>query len=87
MNNNFNETLIVSEKEEHFFQQSNSCCICKKIIDIDGEKVRDHCHVTDRFRGAAHWNCNIPANICWSSRRLQDVFRACLEDVFNTSSE
>ena len=87
MNNNFNETLIVSEKEEPFFQQSNSCCICKKIIDNDGEKVRDHYHVTDRFRGAAHWNCNIPANICWSSRRLQDVFRACLEDVFNTSSE
>ena len=27
-----------------------------------------------------------PANICWSSRRLEDVFKACLEDVFNTSS-
>ena len=21
--------------------------------------MRNHCHVTDRFRGAAHWNCNI----------------------------
>ena len=28
----------------------------------------------------------IPANICWSSRRLEDVFKTCLEDVFNTSS-
>ena len=27
-----------------------------------------------------------PANICWSSRRLQDVFKTCLEDVFNSSS-
>ena len=27
-----------------------------------------------------------PANICWSSRHLQDVFKTCLEDVFNTSS-
>ena len=27
-----------------------------------------------------------PANICWSSRRLQDVFKTCLEDVFSTSS-
>ena len=27
-----------------------------------------------------------PANICWYWRRLQDVFKTCLEDVFNTSS-
>ena len=27
-----------------------------------------------------------PANICWSSRRLQGVLKTCLEDVFNTSS-
>ena len=27
-----------------------------------------------------------PANICWSSRRLEDVFKTCVEDVFNTSS-
>ena len=49
----------MSEKEEHLFQQSNSCWICKKIIDNDEEKVRDRCHVTDKFRGAAHWICNI----------------------------
>ena len=28
----------------------------------------------------------LPANICWSSRRLEDVFKACLQDVFKTSS-
>ena len=35
------------------------CCICEKLIDDDDEKVRDHCHVTGKFRGAAHCNCNI----------------------------
>ena len=26
-----------------------------------------------------------PANICWSSKRLEDVLKTYLEDVFNTS--
>ena len=55
----FNKTLIISEEEENLIQKSNSCWICKKFIDNDEEKVRDHCHVTGKFRGAAHWNFNI----------------------------
>ena len=49
----------MSEEDEHLFQQRNSCWIYKKLIDNDKEKVRDHCHVTGKFRGAAHWNCKI----------------------------
>ena len=32
-NKHFNKNLIMSEKEEHLFQQSNSCWICKKLDD------------------------------------------------------
>ena len=49
----------MSEEEEQLFQQSNSCCICKKLIDNDEDKVRDHCYVTGKFRGAAHGSCNM----------------------------
>ena len=51
----------MSEEEEHLFQQSNSFWICKKLIHIDEQKVRDHCHghVTGKFRAAAHGSCNI----------------------------
>ena len=49
----------MSEEEEQLFQESNSCWICGKLIDPDDEKVRDHCHVTGKFREAAHWDCNI----------------------------
>ena len=52
--------MIISEKEEHLFQRSNSCWVCdEKLIDNDDEKVRGHCHVTGKFRGAAHLSCNI----------------------------
>ena len=40
MNKRFNKNLIMSEEEEHLFQQSNSRWICKKLIDNDEEKVR-----------------------------------------------
>ena len=59
MSKHFNKNLIISEDEEHLFQESNNCWICEKRIDNDDEKVRDHCHVTGKFRGAAHWSCNI----------------------------
>ena len=54
MNKHFNKNLIMSEKEEHLFQQSNSSWICKKPIDNDEEKVRDYCHGTGKSRSAAH---------------------------------
>ena len=59
MNKHFNKNLIINEEEEHLFQQSNSCWICKKLIHDDVEKVRGHCHVTGKFRGAAYWDFNI----------------------------
>ena len=59
MKKHFNKNLVMSEEEEHLFQQSNSCWIYKKFIDNDEEKVRDNFHVTGKFRSAAHWDCNI----------------------------
>ena len=32
--------------------------LCKKLINNDNEKARNHCHVTGKFKGAAHWDCN-----------------------------
>ena len=51
-NKHFKKNLIMSEEEERLFKQSNSCWICEKLIDNDNEKVRDHCHLTGKFRGA-----------------------------------
>ena len=49
----------MTEEEKNLFQKSNSCWICKKLIDNDEEKVRHHCHVTDKLRGAADTICNV----------------------------
>ena len=46
-------------EEEEQFQSSTTCQICKKLINDDDEKVTDYCHITRKFKGAAHWSCNI----------------------------
>ena len=61
----------MSEEEEYLFQQSNNCWICKKLIDNNDEKVRDYCHVTGKFRGAVHWNCNINFQL---TKRIPVIF-------------
>ena len=45
-------------EEEERFQLSNSCWICDKLFDVGDENVRDHCHMTGKYRGAAHWSGN-----------------------------
>ena len=49
----------MTEEEEDLFQKCNNCWICKKLIDNDEDKVRDHCHVTGKFRGTANKRCNL----------------------------
>ena len=58
MKKHFNKNLIITEQEEEQYQSSNTCWICVQLIDRDDEKVRDHCHVTGKFRGATHWSYN-----------------------------
>ena len=58
MKKHFNKNLIMSEEEEQF-QSSNICWICEKLIDDGNDKVSGHCHIIGKFRGAAHWSCNI----------------------------
>ena len=55
MKNYFNKNLIMTVEEEEIFQLSNKCWICNKLFDLMDEKVRDHCHVRGKFRGAAHF--------------------------------
>ena len=48
----------MSAKEEERFELTNICWICGKLFEISDDKVRDHCHISKKYRGAAHWSCN-----------------------------
>ena len=57
MKKHFNKNLIMTEKEEENFQPSNTCWICKKLIE--DEIIRENCHTTRKYWGTAHWKCNV----------------------------
>ena len=58
MKKHFNKNLVMTAEENEKFERYNICWISGKLIDFD-EKVRDHCHTTGKYRGCAHWSCNI----------------------------
>ena len=53
-----NEKMIITKEEEEEFKQASDCWICHKKLNLE-DRVRDHCHYTGRYRGAAHNRCNL----------------------------
>ncbi len=51
--------LNMSNEDERLFNASRKCHVCQKYFKKAHIKVRDHCHLTGRFRGAAHADCNL----------------------------
>ena len=59
--NNKHDKPILNEEEKINYEKSKICCICNEEITYNPKnyKVRDHCHFTGKFIGAAHNNCNL----------------------------
>ena len=51
--------IIFTEEEKKQFDNASDCWICGEEIKNTNDKVRDHCHYTGRYRGAAHNKCNL----------------------------
>ena len=41
------------------YNNFDTCHICRCKIYKHEKKVRDHCHVSGKYRGAAHFDCNV----------------------------
>ena len=59
----FNKPLVMTEVDEQHFKTMDGCHICgEKYTDKD-VCIRDHCHITAKFRGSAHQECNLKLRI------------------------
>src|SRR5271166_2546905 len=54
----FEKKIIYTEVEAKMFSEANKCHICGGEFNDKDRKVRDHCHFSGKFRGAAHNSCN-----------------------------
>ena len=65
------EIISLTDEENESDENLKFCYICKKRFTNDNKKVRDHCHFTGKYRGAAHNNCNMNYKI---SKNIPVVF-------------
>ena len=61
--------LRLTQEEQKSFEKAVNCHICSRELKKD--KVRDHCHFTGQYRGAAHNKCNL---MCKKPKVLPVIF-------------
>ena len=49
--------MAMTLNDIRIYNNSTSCHICEKALNAFS--VRDHCHITGKFLGAAHNECNV----------------------------
>ena len=64
MKKHFNKPLkMTKENEDSIFKKpQNVIFVISHTLDKD-IRVRDHCHITGKFRGSAHQDCNLKLQI------------------------
>ena len=73
----FQKPLVMTEKNERDFQNSTKCHICARKFNEQKpskQKVRDHCHITGKYRGAAHSDCNLKWAISAEKLEIPVIF-------------
>ena len=63
------KTMIITKQDKISFKKAEYCSLCGGELGED--RVRDHCHFTGKYRGAAHNECNLR---CRKPRVLPVIF-------------
>ena len=71
---NFNKPLKMTGEDEKAFKKATHCHICEKKYREDDVPVRDHCHITGKYRGSAHQTCNLKLQISAEKIKIPVIF-------------
>ena len=70
----FNKPLRMTKEDEKEFQKAKECHICNKKYINEDIKVRDHCHITGKYRGSAHQECNLKLTVNPEEVKIPVIF-------------
>ena len=70
----FSKPIVMSENDKLCFKLMDKCHICNKKYTDKDVCVRDHCHVTGKFRGSAHQECNLKLRIKPEDIKIPVIF-------------
>ena len=74
MKKEFDKPLRMTKEDEEEFQKANECHICDKKYTYEDIKVRDHCHITGKYRGSAHQECNLKLRVNPEEVKIPVIF-------------
>ena len=78
MRKHFRKPLVMSEYEEEMFKASTSRYIRGEQYKEKDVRVRDHCHVTGKYRGSAHQECNLKLKLNPNNVKIPMIFHNLL---------
>ena len=62
----------MTAEDQRAHNAATTCHVCEK--PLEGDSVRDHCHITGRYRGAAHNVCNLKLRLSPKTTTIPVVF-------------
>ena len=74
MKKEFNKPLKMTDDDELCFKLSDKCHICNNKYTDKDIRVRDHCHITGKYRGSAHQECNLKLRIKPEEIKIPVIF-------------
>ena len=70
----FNKPLRMTKEDEKKFKKADECHICSKKYTDKDIRVRDHCHITGKYRGSAHQECNLQLRVNPEKIKIPVIF-------------
>ena len=74
MKKEFNKPLKMTDDDELCFKLFDKCYICNNKYTDKDIRVRDHCHITGKYRGSAHQECNLKLRLSPEDIKIPVIF-------------